>query len=98
MTSKLAKIMLTLGLLAFLPLSAGCDERGYGSYTDSLFSFDIFDSFGSFGGGYDEYYEEEYYEEEYYDDYYDGGYYDDGYYDDGYYDDGYYDDDWWKKK
>jgi len=97
MTSKLAKITLTLALLAFLPLSSGCDERGYGSYSDSFFSFDIFDSFGSyFGGGgdyYDEYYEEEYYEEEYYDDYYG-----DDYYGDDYYDDGYYGDDWWKKK
>jgi hypothetical protein len=91
MTSKLAKITLTLALLAFLPLSTGCDERGYGSYTDSFFSFDVFDSFGSyFGGGdyYDEYYEDDYY----YDDYYDDDYYDD------YYDDDYYDDDWWKKK
>ncbi|MFQ5412748.1 MAG: hypothetical protein ACE5EC_10645 [Phycisphaerae bacterium] len=100
MNTKLAKILLTLALFAFLLPNAGCEPRRGGSYSTSYsgFSFGL-DWLPDFGGfdffddtvEYDEY---EYVED---DDFGFDSFDDFDFFDDGFYDDGFYDDDWKKK-
>ena len=103
MKTKLAKILLTLSLLAILLPSTGCDPRRSGDYATSTsgFSFGL-DWLPDFGGFdyfddtvvIDEFVEEDDFGFDSYDDFdfFDDGFDDDGFYDDGFYDDGYYDD------
>ncbi len=101
MRRKVTKIAIMLALCFVVWPTAGCKNRrgGYydsGSFTDVIFGFDWWDSFGGF-----DVFEEYEYEESYFESggYYDGGsYYDDGFNGDDYYDDGYYYDDFYKSK